>query len=222
MGMMDSMQYLQDTESTRAKRLQMVEYQIRRRDIHDEKVLRIMEELPRHVFIPEANRSEAYMDQPVSIGLGQTISQPYIVALMTEKLAVEPEHTVLEIGTGCGYQTAILARLPAQKVYTIEVLEDLAQKARKILTHLGIDNVEFHTGDGRLGWPEDRQFDRILVAAASEDLPEKLLAQLKDGGKMVIPIGEPISQRLMLLTRQGDHINEELLCHCRFVRLVRT
>ncbi|MBN1765403.1 MAG: protein-L-isoaspartate(D-aspartate) O-methyltransferase [Sedimentisphaerales bacterium] len=220
--MMDSMQYLQDTESTRAKRLQMVEYQIRRRDIHDEKVLRIMEELPRHVFIPEANRSEAYMDQPVSIGLGQTISQPYIVALMTEKLAVEPEHTVLEIGTGCGYQTAILARLPAQKVYTIEVLEDLAQKARKILTHLGIDNVEFHTGDGRLGWPEDRQFDRILVAAASEDLPEKLLAQLKDGGKMVIPIGEPISQRLMLLTRQGDHINEELLCHCRFVRLVRT
>jgi len=195
---------------------------MRRRNIADERVLKVMAQLPRHLFIPPENRSQAYLDQPVSIGLGQTISQPYIVALMTEKLQIQPQHLVLEIGTGCGYQTAILAKL-ARKVHTIEYLEELSRRGQENLAALGITNVEYHIGNGREGWPGELRFDRILVAAATEFIPPVLLEQLADNGKMVIPIGEPAGQKLILLEKVGGDINsirETMLCYCRFVKLV--
>jgi len=200
----------------------MIEYQIRRRNIADDRVLQVMAQLPRHLFIPPENRSQAYLDQPVPIGLGQTISQPYIVALMTEKLQIQPQHLVLEIGTGCGYQTAILAKL-ARKVYTIEYLEELSRHGQENLVALGITNVEYRVGNGREGWPGELRFDRILVAAAAEFTPPVLLERLADNGKMVIPIGEPAGQKLMLLEKSGHDINsirETMLCYCRFVKLV--
>ena len=199
----------------------MVEDQLRRRGITDEKVLAIMEQLPRHHFIEPANRYLAYSDQPVPIGFGQTISQPYIVALMTEKLQIAPHHLVLEIGTGCGYQTAILAHL-AQQVYTIEVIEQLACRGRENLSEpaLDINNVEYHIGDGYSGWPEPMQFDRILIAATADEIPATLLGQLKDGGKMVAPVRRGAEQQLLLTEKQGQEIRETFLCYCRFVNLV--
>ena len=167
------------------------------------------------------------MDQPVPIGHGQTISQPYIVALMTEKLDVQPHHRLLEIGTGCGYQTAILADL-AHKVYTIERIEALTDRARRTLGDLAITNVEYQVGDGSLGWPQPLeklpesppQFDRILAAAAAPDVPQNLLAQLADDGKMVLPVGASGGQELILLQKQGKKIKKTFLCYCRFVPLV--
>jgi len=205
----------------------MVEQQLRARDIHDQRVLRVMEELPRHHFIPPKNKNQAYLDQPVPIGRGQTISQPYIVALMTEKLDVQPDHHVLEIGYGCGYQTAILARL-ARQVYSVELLEEIGLWGRQNVQELGVKNVQFHIGDGRQGWPasespgqtEPIQFDRILVAAAARDVPAALKEQLKQGGKMVIPLGAAESQTLWLLEKQGSEFIETFLCYCRFVELV--
>lgn len=210
---------LSDDARMKEKRLLMVDRQIRQRDIRDEKVLKVMEELPRHHFIPRESRSMAYMDEPVPLGLGQTISQPYIVALMTEKLDLQPEHEVLEIGYGCGYQTAILARL-CKRVYSIEVLEELAQRGRENVEGLGITNVEYHTGDGRQGWPEAREFDRILIAAATKEVPPALIEQLKDGGKMVLPVDEWSGQSLLLLEKKGQEIVRNFVCYCRFVRLV--
>jgi len=203
-----------------AKRRQMVELQLRQRSICDQKLLDIMEQLPRHHFIPQPNQSDAYLDQPVPIGFGQTISQPYIVGLMTEKLNVEPDHEVLEIGTGCGYQTAILAKL-CRWVYSIEIVEQLAQLGRENVTALDITNVQYHIGDAWQGWPEQKQFDRIMVAAAAEEVPPVLLEQLKDYGKMVIPVGEQFGQKLLLLEKHGQKISKQNLCYCRFVRLVR-
>ena len=177
--------------------------------------------LPRHRFVPAKHAQQAYSDQPLPIMLGQTISQPYIVALMTEKLALEQSHRVLEIGTGCGYQTAILAQL-VSKVHTIEVRAELAEQARRNLTELGICNVEHHLGDGSLGWPGDVEFDRILVTAAAADIPSALLRQLADGGKMVVPVGRRSDQELMLVEKKGQSVRKTLVCHCRFVRLVTT
>lgn len=217
-------------DETRTEVLQrsfMVKEQLQRRHIANTRVMQVMSELPRHCFIPEEHRSEAYLDQPVPIGFGQTISQPYIVALMTEKLDVQPNHHVLEVGTGCGYQTAILAQL-AHTVRTIERIEALINRARDVLEKLSISNVEYQVGDGSLGWPLPReqkskaptQFDRILTAAAAEDIPQALLDQLSDDGKMVLPVGASGGQELILLHKQGEKIKREFLCYCRFVPLV--
>ena len=217
-------------DETRTEILQrsfMVKEQLQRRHIADTRVLQVMSELPRHGFIPEEHHSEAYLDQPVPIGQGQTISQPYIVALMTEKLDVLPHHHVLEIGTGCGYQTAILAEL-AHKVYSMERIEVLTNRARRILAELAITNVEYQVGDGSRGWPNPLekesqsrpQFDRILAAAAAPEVPQALLDQLTDDGKMVLPVGIPGGQELVLLHKQGKKVKRKFLCYCRFVPLV--
>lgn len=222
----------------------MVEYQLHGRGIADAKVLEVMGQLPRQHFIPAGNRSEAYLDQPVPIGFGQTISQPYIVALMTEKLGLRPVHIVLEVGTGCGYQTAILARM-VKRVYTLELIEALSCQAQQNLRALGITNVEYRVGDGWKGWPAPADFaksapadfeksagpdfetgaapvfDRILVAAGAETVPPALLEQLGDPGKMVIPVGPVNDQKLMLFEKQNENIKEKFLCYCRFVKLIQ-
>jgi len=205
-------------ENESHQRYLMVQNQLRSRGITDERVLRVMEELPRHDFIPSQCRSEAYLDQPVSIGWGQTISQPYIVALMTEKLHLASQHEVLEVGTGCGYQTAILARL-VHKVYTIELRESLARQGRDHVERQGITNAKYYIGDGWKGWPEPRQFDRVLVAAAAEKIPAALLEQLAEGGRMVIPVGKMTGQKLLLVTKKNQQVEEKNLCYCRFVKL---
>jgi len=197
----------------------MVEYQLRARGIRDERVLKVMGELPREKFIGPVYREEAYEDRPVPIGAGQTISQPYIVALMTEALKVEPHHRVLEIGAGSGYQTAILAKL-AKEVFAIERIAELAERASKVLQKLGIDNVHLRVGDGTLGWPEQAPFDRILCAAAGPDVPEAWIEQLADNGRIVMPIGGPEMQNLFLIIKQGGKITHENLGGVRFVKLI--
>ena len=186
-----------------ADRLRMVNEQLRARDIKDPRVLAAMEKVPRHLFIPEGGRHEAYADYPVPIGHGQTISQPYIVAFMTQALDVQPEHRVLEIGTGSGYQAAVLAEL-AKAVYTMEIIEPLAESARKTLESLGYENVHVRAGNGYDGWPEHAPYDRIMVTAAPEEVPQALVEQLKVGGLMAIPVGS-FSQELRILrkTPQG-------------------
>ncbi len=198
----------------------MVADQIRAREVRDERVLAVMERTGRGHFVPAQRREHAWLDQPIPIGYGQTISQPYIVALMTEKLDIRPEHEILEIGTGCGYQTAILAQL-CRRVFTMEYIEALGRQGRANVEALGLTNVEYAIGDGHNGWPTPRTFDRILVAAAAEQTPPRLLDQLADGGKMVLPIGLASDQQLILLEKTPGDIKEKLLCYCRFVPLVK-
>jgi protein-L-isoaspartate(D-aspartate) O-methyltransferase len=171
------------------KREQMVVKQIERRGVTDENVLQAMEATPRHLFVPEEQRSQAYHDFPLPIGYGQTISQPYIVALMTELLELEEGDKVLEIGTGSGYQAAVLAEMPDVEVYTIEVIPELAQKAEETLKNVGYDDVRCKQADGYYGWPEHAPFDAIIVTAAPDHVPKPLAEQLAVGGRMVIPIG---------------------------------
>jgi protein-L-isoaspartate(D-aspartate) O-methyltransferase len=200
----------------------MVEEQIARRGVKDQRVLEAMREIPRHLFVPASERSEAYADKPLPIGESQTISQPYIVALMTELLNVGPGDTVLEIGTGSGYQAAVLARL-ARKVYTIEIVPRLAREAAERLTTMGYSNVEVRAGDGYLGWPEHAPFDRIIVTAAPPEIPQALLAQLKRGGKMVLPVGKAgRTQQLMVLEKSvnSDEIVGRSVIPVRFVPMV--
>ncbi|HXH65027.1 MAG TPA: protein-L-isoaspartate(D-aspartate) O-methyltransferase [Mariprofundaceae bacterium] len=174
------------------------------RDHLSERVEAAMRQVPRHLFVPLWSRGSAYGNYPLPIGFGQTISQPYIVALMTDLLDLKPTDTVLEIGTGCGYQTAVLAML-AHRVCTVEVVPELLDKARKTLAGLGIDNVEARVGNGYDGWPEPVLFDAIIVTAAAPEVPESLLAQLGPGGRMVIPVGEPgFTQDLLRLQKQAD------------------
>jgi protein-L-isoaspartate(D-aspartate) O-methyltransferase len=180
----------------KALRAAMVQKQLRARDITDERVLAAMEEVPRHEFVPESQRAEAYHDHPLPIGGGQTISQPYIVGLMTQLLELRGDERVLEIGTGSGYQAAVLARL-CKKVYSIEIDPELAERARNRLAALGYRNVEVRAGDGFFGWPEAAPFDAILITAAAPELPETLAQQLAEGGRVVAPIGRDRSQRLM-------------------------
>jgi len=208
-----------DTEHDKKLRLEMAEFQIRRRGISDPTVLEVFRQIPRQAFIPPEHRFQAYDDGPVPIGFGQTISQPYIVALMTESLELNSSLDVLEIGTGCGYQTAILARL-AQHVYSIERIPELLQAATITLQSLGFQNIQFHLGDGSKGWPQTRTFDRILVAAAPESIHQSLLEQLAPEGKMVIPIGPSFNQNLILVHKMRTKIQEKLLCPCRFVPLI--
>lgn len=169
-------------------RMKMIQEQIETRGVKNPEVLRAMENTPRHVFVPEPEMDRAYADFALPIGYGATISQPYIVALMTQLLDVKPTHRILEIGTGSGYQAAILSQL-AQHVYTMEIVPELAQRASATLEDLGYDNVTVRYGDGYGGWPEEAPFDRIILTAAPEEVPQKLLDQLKPGGKLVAPVG---------------------------------
>lgn len=197
------------------ERERMVSRHIQARGIEDPAVLKAMREVPRHLFVPKSRRSAAYADHPLSIGKGQTISQPYIVASMTELLGLKPEHRVLEIGTGSGYQAAILAEI-AKEVYTIEIIESLGKSARKLLEELGYRNIKFRIGDGYKGWPEAAPFDAIIVTAAPDHVPPPLLEQLKEGGRLVIPVGR-FYQELKRFTKTEKGIKEENIYPVTFV-----
>jgi protein-L-isoaspartate(D-aspartate) O-methyltransferase len=188
-----------------AARRRMVSEQLAARDITDERVLAAMASVPREQFVPPANRRDAYADQPLPIGGGQTISQPYIVAAMTQLLELGGGERVLEIGTGSGYQAAVLAEL-AKEVYTIEIDPALAKSAGELLVRLGYGAVHVRSGDGFFGWPEAAPFDAIIVTAAAPRLPEKLVAQLRDGGRIVLPLGEGEKQELKVGIKRGDGI----------------
>lgn len=207
---------LADSESRAEERSQMVREQIEARGVRDPQVLEAMRKVPRHRFMPESQRAHAYDDRPLPIGEGQTISQPYIVALMTELADVKPGDTVLEIGTGSGYQAAVLAEMGV-KVFSIEIVESLAKSAEKVLDELGYgERVEVRRGDGYAGWPEHAPFDAIIVTAAPPKIPEPLKQQLEVGGRLVIPVGK-FFQSLLLLTRTKDGFREETVIPVRFV-----
>jgi protein-L-isoaspartate(D-aspartate) O-methyltransferase len=201
-----------DWQSERAR---MIDEQLKARDIRDERVLSAMATVPRHLFIPESARGGAYGDFPVPIGHGQTISQPYIVAFMTQALDVDPTHRVLEIGTGSGYQAAVLSVL-AKEVFTIEIIGPLAERARATLLDLGYRNVEVRTGNGYQGWPEHAPYDRIIVTAAPDDVPPALVQQLKIGGLMAIPVGV-VDQELRILRRVPTGMETITTLPVRFV-----
>ena len=216
MGSMVEPQGHNDLDTARER---MLQHDLRGRDITDPAVLKVMAETPREAFVPPADRWRAYANGPLPIGAGQTISQPYIVALMTQELRVHPECEVLEIGTGSGYQTAVLARL-ARRVFTIERSPELSATAQEVLKKLGIDNVEFHVGDGSRGWPEARTFDRILLTAAVPDFPPPLVAQLVEAGVIVAPIGPSSVQELVVAEKRHGKLIERPVCGCRFVKLI--
>jgi protein-L-isoaspartate(D-aspartate) O-methyltransferase len=198
-------------------RRRMVEEQLAPgRDIRDAEVLRVMAAVPRHEFVPESERAHAYEDRPLPIGHDQTISQPYIVAFMTEQVAPKPTDRVLEIGTGSGYQAAVLAMLVAE-VYTIEIVEPLAQSATATLNRLQYDNVFVRAGDGYRGWPEAAPFDAILVTCSPDHVPQPLVDQLRDGGRMIIPVDEGGEQSLVRLEKRGEKVERTAVLPVRFV-----
>ncbi len=172
--------------------------------------------VPRHEFLPLRLRGEAYNDYPLPIGHGQTISQPYVVAFMTEAIRPKPGEKILEIGAGSGYQAAVLAQTGAQ-VYTVEIIEPLAEMARQTLERLGYKNARVRHGDGYRGWPEEAPFDAIVVTCAPDKIPPDLVAQLKDGGRMIIPVGDGLNQELVLLRKTGDRIEKQSVLPVRFV-----
>ncbi|MGD8893299.1 MAG: protein-L-isoaspartate(D-aspartate) O-methyltransferase [Desulfobacterales bacterium] len=197
-------QPLADSPKYQKARKKMVSSQIRSRGISDEKVLNAMGQVPRHRFVPEELVSQAYADHPLPIGQGQTISQPYIVALMTEKLKPTGDERILEIGTGSGYQAAILAKV-VKEVYTIEIKEKLYKKAESLLRSLGFSRIKTRHGDGYFGWPEAAPFDGIMITASIDHIPPPLLKQLKNGGRLILPLGNPFSyQHLSLVTKHDD------------------
>tara|TARA_B100000029_G_scaffold110186_1_gene101916 strand:- start:946 stop:1635 length:690 start_codon:yes stop_codon:yes gene_type:complete len=212
----------QSTDSYEIKRKIMVEDQIKKRGVKDENVLRAVQKVKREKFVPENYRDLAYSDGPLPIGHKQTISQPYIVAYMTEQLQVDKSHIVLEIGTGSGYQAAILGELVNQ-VYTIEIIPELGESARAILKKLNYKNINVRTGDGYKGWPEEAPFDRIMVTAAPGEIPEKLVEQLANGGRMILPVGESIfSQNLWVVEKDGNGVvSKEKILPVRFVPMVK-
>jgi protein-L-isoaspartate(D-aspartate) O-methyltransferase len=203
----------------REERLAMVEKQLRGRDIRDERVLAAMASVPRHLFVPPESQAEAYEDRPLPIGEGQTISQPYMVAVMTQSLVLKGEEGVLEIGTGSGYQAAILGEL-ARSVFTMERIPVLQEKAERILQALGYEKIRCRLGDGTQGWPEMAPFDGIIVTAGAPEVPQTLKTQLSNGGRLVIPVGPRYSQSLLRVTREGNHFREEDLTGCVFVPLL--
>ncbi|MCS7034294.1 MAG: protein-L-isoaspartate(D-aspartate) O-methyltransferase [Phycisphaerae bacterium] len=199
---------------------QMIREQLLERGINDRRVIDAMRSVPRERFVPPSQRENAHLGRALAIGHGQTISEPYIVALMSAALDVQPGHRVLELGTGSGYQTAVLSRLAAE-VFSIERVKPLLDAAFERLLDLGCRNVHFRFGDGTLGWPEAAPFDRVLVAAAAPQVPRGLLlAQLVDGGHAVIPVGPGQQQQLLRITRRGDQLEPVELCLCRFVPLI--
>lgn len=201
-----------------AARGRMVEQQLKGagRDISDPGVLKAMAEVPRHEFVPQPLREYAYSDSALPIGFGQTISQPYIVAFMTERLEPKPSDKVLEIGTGSGYQAAVLSKLVAE-VYTIEIVEPLGQRAKADLQRLGFGNVRVRIGDGYRGWPEAAPFDAIILTSAVSDVPQPLIGQLKEGGRMIAPLGPSYYQDLYLLKKQGGKLERQAVLPVRFV-----
>ncbi len=201
------------------RRRQMIDRQLIPRGISDTRVLEAMGRIPRHLFVEEALRAKAYSDNALPIGSRQTISQPYIVALMTELLKVGAEDRVLEIGTGSGYQTALLAAL-ARTIYSVERLRPLSTRARGVMMRLGIDNVHLRVGDGTAGWPEEAPFHRILVAAGAPTVPAPLLAQLEVGGRMVIPVGDERVQEVQVVHRSAAGFRTERYDQCVFVKLI--
>jgi len=203
----------------RRLREKMVETQIDARGIHDYRVLEAMRKIPRHLFVGEALQDQAYGDFPLPIGEGQTISQPYIVAEMTQALEVKRDDRILEIGTGSGYQTAILAEL-AFRVYTIERVRSLFVKARRLLDELGYHNVVARCSDGTAGWQDESPFESIIVTAGAPVVPENLVQQLAIGGRMVIPVGNRFSQELLMIHRDKDGFRRTDLGGCRFVKLI--
>jgi protein-L-isoaspartate(D-aspartate) O-methyltransferase len=198
-----------------AERRRMVDEQLRARDIRDSRVLDAMLSVPRHLFVPEPQRASAYADRPLPIGFEQTISQPYIVAFMTQALDLASEHRVLEVGTGSGYQAAVLATL-AREIYTIEIVAPLADRARATLSALGYRNVQVRTGNGYLGWPEHAPYDRIMVTAAPDEVPAALVQQLRIGGIMAIPVGA-VTQELRILRRTATGTETLRTLPVRFV-----
>ena len=199
-------------------RQRMVETQLQKRDITDRRVLEAMRAVPRHRFVPEGAQAGAYDDTPLPIGYDQTISQPYIVAFMTQALEVGPDHVVLEIGTGSGYQAAVLARL-ARTVYSIEIVQPLAIRAREVLADLGYRNVDVRVGNGYLGWAEHAPYDRIIVTAAPPEVPPALVEQLKVGGLMAIPVGS-VTQELRILRKTATGMALVRTLPVRFVPMV--
>ena len=198
----------------------MVERQLRARGIDDPRTLRAMAKVPRERFVPNELTARAYEDNPLPIGFGQTISQPYIVAFMTQELRSKPTDRVLEIGTGSGYQAAVLSELVAQ-VYTIEIVRPLAQRAAVVLEALGYKNVLVKGGDGYKGWPEHAPFDSIIVTAAPDHVPQPLIEQLKEGGRLIIPVGKSHAQRLYTYEKRGGQLKETGVIPVKFVPLTR-
>ncbi|MBN2198297.1 MAG: protein-L-isoaspartate(D-aspartate) O-methyltransferase [Candidatus Aminicenantes bacterium] len=196
----------------------MVETQIASRGVKDARLLEVLRRVPRHLFVPENRREEAYEDEPLAIGEGQTISQPYIVAFMTEALKLGGRERILEIGTGSGYQTAVLAESAAE-VFSVEVIEELSRRARETLGGLGYENIRFRVGDGSRGWPENAPYDGIIVTAAAEAVPAALPSQLGDGGRLILPVGTA-AQELVLIVREGKDFHRTELLPVRFVPLV--
>lgn len=202
----------------RKMRQAMVDYQLKGRDITDPKVLEVMGKVPRHLFVPEKNRKAAYGDYPLPIGYGQTISQPYIVGYMTQVLKLSPSDRVLEIGTGSGYQAAVLAELCAE-VYSIEIVPELANSAAERLQEMGYENIRVKCGDGYLGWEEYAPFDAIIITAAPIHVPQTLIDQLKAGGRLVVPEGD-VFQELRLYTKTEKGVKAQDLIPVRFVPMI--
>jgi protein-L-isoaspartate(D-aspartate) O-methyltransferase len=199
------------------ERKAMVKNQLKSRGIEDKRVLEVMGRIPRHLFVGEEYRDKAYGDHPLPIGYGQTISQPYIVALMTESLELSGNEKVLEIGTGSGYQAAVLSKI-VQKVYTIEIVKELAEQAKERLRNLGYENIEVKNADGYFGWEEHSPYDAIMITCAADHIPKPLLDQLKDGGKLIVPLGSiRYYQTLTLITKKGDDLEIKHITGVRFV-----
>lgn len=205
--------------NTEQQRLQMVAEHLERRGIDDERILKVFRDIPREQFVPQAMQAFAYDDRPLPIGFSQTISQPYMVALMTMALETDTGMKVLEIGTGSGYQAAILSRLVA-RVFTIERVGELTRRARQVFESLRLQNIVSRTGDGTIGWEAEAPFDRIIVTAGSPDIPLTLRNQLSDGGRLVIPVGDRKLQQLKIITRQGSDWNTDEAGDCTFVPLI--
>jgi protein-L-isoaspartate(D-aspartate) O-methyltransferase len=218
--MADELQFISmNADPDAPMRQRMVDEQIRGRGIADARVLAAMQEIPREKFVPVGLTAEAFDDRALAIDCGQTISQPYMVAAMTALLDLQLHHRVLEIGTGSGYQTAVLARLAGQ-VYTIERIEPLQSAARALLDSLGFNNIAYRVADGSAGWPEEAPFDRIMVTAGAPEIPPALVAQLVDQGRLVVPVGQERDQILTVVERDGPRIKETPRFPCRFVKLI--
>ena len=208
-----------DNNNFAKAREKMIKTQLIPRGIKDQRVIEAMQKVPRHQFVPQELVHEAYNDYPLSIGHNQTISQPYIVAFMTEALDLKGDEKVLEIGTGSGYQTAILAEL-CKQVYTVERIKELLENAKKRLDKMGYNNIMFKAFDGTLGWDEYKPYDAIIVTAGAPNIPYPLVEQLKEGGRLVIPIGDRFMQNLIKVTKKGKTIEQKSLGGCRFVDLI--
>jgi protein-L-isoaspartate(D-aspartate) O-methyltransferase len=207
-------------QNFKEERRRMVVQQIERRGISDRRVLEAMREVPRHEFVPAAMKARAYDDHPLPIGCGQTISQPYIVAFMLEHLRLKATDRVLELGTGSGYQAAILSKLVAQ-VFSIEIVDELILRATADFRRLGYQNILLKSGDGYEGWPEFAPFDAISVAAAPDHIPQPLISQLREGGRMVIPVGDTVDQNLLLIEKSAGVMRKRVMCSVRFVPFTR-